>query len=341
MFMRSEKLLIPLEKPASPDPNGASAIQELLGGKFGEMSTLNNYLHQSFGFKEKKKLKPFYDLVASITAEELGHVELITTAINLMLEGSVPEGEPVDAPLEDGKNLRNTQHNIVGGGGHLVMDSNFHFWTGEHVFSSGNLVSDLLHNFFLETGARMHKHRCYQMTTNQAARDVIGYLMVRGGVHQAAYAMALRKITGVEMTRMLPTPNIDDAKIPEARKWQEIGAHRQLYTFSDTDYADAAGVWSGPADWADGEPLEVIQGVPQYAADGPVIGECRSLFSPDYAPEEIYEIAAQLMQKAGISPLQPNDGLHSRFQGSVADSPGASAQPGRSNSATKPKAKKK
>jgi Mn-containing catalase len=341
MFMRSEKLLIPLEKPASPDPNGASAIQELLGGKFGEMSTLNNYLHQSFGFKEKKKLKPFYDLVASITAEELGHVELITTAINLMLEGSVPEGEPVEGGAEDGKNLRNTQHNIVGGGGHLVMDSNFHFWSGEHVFSSGNLVSDLLHNFFLETGARLHKHRCYQMTTNQAARDVIGYLMVRGGVHQAAYAMALRTLTGVEMTKMLPTPNIDDAKIPEARKWQEIGSHRKLYTFSETDYADAAGVWSGVADWADGEPLEVVQGVPEYAAEGPVVGECRSLFSPDYAPEEIYEIAAQLMQKAGISPLQPDDGLHSRFQGSVSDSPGASAQPGRKTAPDKHKAKKK
>jgi Mn-containing catalase len=340
MFMRSEKLLIPLEKPANPDPNGASAIQELLGGKFGEMSTLNNYLHQSFGFKEKKKLKPFYDLIASITAEELGHVELITTAINLMLEGSVPEGEPVDGPLEEGKNLRNTQHNIVGGGGHLVMDSNFHFWTGEHVFSSGNLVTDLLHNFFLETGARLHKHRCYQMTTNQAARDVVGYLMVRGGVHQAAYAMALRKITGVEMTRMLPTPNIDDAKIPEARKWQAIGAHRKLYTFSDTDYGDVAGVWSGPADWADGEALEVIQGVPEYAAEGPVIEECRSLFSPDYAPEEIYEIAAQLMKKAGVSPLQPEDGLHSRFQGSVPDSPGASAQPGRKTTPDKPKKKK-
>src|SRR3978361_1242688 len=180
MFTRSEKLLIPLEKPASPDPQGASAIQELLGGKFGEMSTLNNYLHQSFGFKEKKKLKPFYDLVASITAEELGHVELISTAINLMLEGSVPEGESVDAPAEAGKNYRNTQHNIVGGGGHLVMDSNMHWWSGEHVFSSGNLVSDLLHNFFLETGARLHKHRCYTMPSNQAARDVIGYLMVRG-----------------------------------------------------------------------------------------------------------------------------------------------------------------
>ena len=187
----------------------------------------------------------------------------------------------------------------------------------------------------------MHKHRCYQMTTNQAARDVIGYLMVRGGVHQAAYALALRKVTGVEVTKMLPTPNIDDAKIPEARKWQEIGSHRKLYTFSEQDYGDVSGVWSGPADWADGEPLEVIQGAPEYAAEGPVVGECRSIFSPDYAPEEIYEIAAKLMKSGGISPLQPGDGLHSRFQGSTPDSPGASAQEGRKTTETVTPAKKK
>ena len=27
--------------------DAAAAVQELLGGRFGEMSTLNNYLHQS------------------------------------------------------------------------------------------------------------------------------------------------------------------------------------------------------------------------------------------------------------------------------------------------------
>ena len=103
----------------------------------------------------------------------------------------------------------------------------------------------------------------------------------------AAYALALRKITGVEVTKMLPTPNIGDAKSPETRKCQAIGSHRKLYTFSETDYGDVAGVWSGPADWADDEPLEVIAGAPEYAAEGLVIGECRS---PDYAPKEVYEI---------------------------------------------------
>ncbi len=69
LFKRIDKLLIDLPRPKHPDANAAAAVQELLGGKFGEMSTLNNYMFQSFGFRNKKKLKPFYSLVASITAE--------------------------------------------------------------------------------------------------------------------------------------------------------------------------------------------------------------------------------------------------------------------------------
>jgi Mn-containing catalase len=74
MFLRVDKLQIELPPPAQQDPNAAAALQELLGGKYGEMSTLNNYLFQSFDFRSKSKLRPFYSLVAAITAEELGHV---------------------------------------------------------------------------------------------------------------------------------------------------------------------------------------------------------------------------------------------------------------------------
>lgn len=35
------------------------------GGKYGEMSTLGNYLFQSFNFRSKNKLRPFYSLVAA------------------------------------------------------------------------------------------------------------------------------------------------------------------------------------------------------------------------------------------------------------------------------------
>ena len=53
MFKRVDRLAIELPISNNPDPNGASAVQELLGGKFGEMSTLNNYMFQSFNFRGK------------------------------------------------------------------------------------------------------------------------------------------------------------------------------------------------------------------------------------------------------------------------------------------------
>ena len=84
MFLRIDKLQTELPAPKKADPNAAAALQELLGGKYGEMSTLGNYLFQSFNFRSKSKLRPFYSLVASITAEELGHVELVSNGVAML-----------------------------------------------------------------------------------------------------------------------------------------------------------------------------------------------------------------------------------------------------------------
>jgi Mn-containing catalase len=54
MFMRVDKLLIELPTPKKQDPNAGAALQELLGGKYGEMSTLNNYMYQSFNFRSSQ-----------------------------------------------------------------------------------------------------------------------------------------------------------------------------------------------------------------------------------------------------------------------------------------------
>jgi Mn-containing catalase len=284
-----------LEKPSKPDPDGAKAVQELLGGRFGEMSTLNNYLHQSFAFRERKKLAPYHQLVSSITAEELGHVELVSTTINMLLEDAPKQSDPTSAPMEHLKDKGLTGHFIAGGPGHLVADSRGLPWNGDYVFNSGNLVADMLHNFFLETGARMHKHRVYQLTSNETARKMIGYLMVRGGVHQAAYGRALEELTGVQMTKFLPLPNLDDMKIPEARKWMEKGEHTRLYTWGP-DYQSLPAVWNGNAHWADGRRLEVIDGIPK---GGPMPDAAASpvQFSPDYDPSEMYDMVSKLVRR--------------------------------------------
>jgi Mn-containing catalase len=296
MFLRIDRLQIELPASTKFDPNAASAVQELLGGRFGEMSTLNNYLHQSVAFRQKEKLRPFYELVASITAEEVGHVELVAATINALLDQAPNSDDPEAAPYESVKDARFAHHFIQGGPGHTVADSHGAPWSGDYVFNSGNLVLDLLHNFFLECGARTHKARVYEMTSNETARTMIGYLLVRGGVHQAAYALALERVTGVQMSKMLPLPKIDNAKFEHTRRWEEKGEHTKLYSFSPSDYTNTSGVWSGNADWADGAPLQVVPGHPE-GAPAPEGSASLAGFAPEYMPEEVFDIATRLMRK--------------------------------------------
>ncbi len=298
LIKRYNKLLIDLPKPDHPDANAAAAVQELLGGKFGEMSTLNNYMYQSFNFRNKKKLKPFYDLVASITAEEFGHVELVSNTINLMIQGTTFPADPDITPMQAAKDKRNTYHFIQTAQTSYPMDSMGAPWKGEYVFNSGNLILDLLHNFFLECGARTHKMRVYEMTDHPVAREMIGYLLVRGGVHVVAYAKALEIATGVDMTKLVPIPNLENKSFDYARKFEEQGVHRKLYTFSDKDYKDIDKIWKGNHP-EDGKPLEVIRGMPE-GAPVPDFPEIPEEFAPGISYEDYLEIAKRLQRSAGL-----------------------------------------
>src|SRR6188508_3741839 len=91
MILRIDRLATQLPPPSDPDPAGAAAVQELMGGRFGEMSTLMNYTFQSFNFRERQGARPFYELLSNIAAEEFGHIELVAAAINTMLTGATAE----------------------------------------------------------------------------------------------------------------------------------------------------------------------------------------------------------------------------------------------------------
>ena len=49
MILRIDRLAIELPMPAHPSPNSASAVQELLGGKFGEMWAIWTGTHPEDG----------------------------------------------------------------------------------------------------------------------------------------------------------------------------------------------------------------------------------------------------------------------------------------------------
>jgi Mn-containing catalase len=238
MFLRIDRLQTELPVPTKADPNAAAALQELLGGKFGEITTLNNYFFQSFNFRNKGKLKQFYSLVAAITAEEFGHVELVTNGVNLVARGPDIDLATYDvaaAPFTALRDARHTANYFMIGGAALPADSMGTPWNGSYVFTTGNIILDLLHNFFLENGARIHKLRVYETVNDPVSREVCGYLLIRGAVHAHAYVLALKHLTGVDMTKMLPVPNIPAEKFPEARRYLQEGSHCRLYTFSPDD----------------------------------------------------------------------------------------------------------
>ena len=303
MFMRIDKLQAELPETKTPNPNAANALQELLGGKYGEMSTLGNYMFQSFNFRNKSKLRPFYSLVSAIFAEELGHVELVSTGIAMLANG---QGDPKSnkdlskAPYEKMQDIAAPGSFLSYGGGAVPVNSNAMSWNVDMVTTTGNLIIDLLHNFHLECGARIHKLRVYETMTEPTGREVCGYLLVRGSVHAHAYALALKKMTGVAIEQMLPTPNINLDKIPECQKYLNEGSHRRLYRFSPNDYEEMSGIWGNGEVALPGDPpgeLEVVDGHPQGGKIPELLGNYGA-FAPNYAPEEMFEIASKLYKKS-------------------------------------------
>ncbi len=174
MFLRIDKLQIELPRPEEADPESAGVVQELLGGKFGEMSTLMNYTYQSFNMRGKSKIRPYYDLVANIAAEEMGHIELVANTVNLLQDQTEASTNGATPPLNFTGMTGNPDHFLNFGLGAIPGGAAGKAWTGENVFNTGNLKLDLLHNFFLESGARMGKIRVYEATQNPVAREMVG-----------------------------------------------------------------------------------------------------------------------------------------------------------------------
>jgi Mn-containing catalase len=301
--MRLDRLQAEIPPPSDPDPVGASVVQELLGGKFGEMSTFMNYTYQSFNFRNRQGARPFYDLVASIAAEEFGHIELVSTAINTMLTGAAKGKAGKRGALKGIKDTRNSQQFLAGGASAMVQDSMGKPWSGDYVNATGDLIGDLTHNFFLETGARNNKLKVYETVEHPAARALTGYLLVRGGVHQVAYARALENLTGAEMTKLFPSPRIPTDKIPECQPHIKRGEHLKLYRWSPEDFKELSAVFNGPHPET-GEELEVAEELHPEGALAYDLPPQPAVFAPGPEPGEIEEIAQKLREAAGL-PKEP------------------------------------
>lgn len=271
MYFHVQRLINDIEQD-EPDPAAANALQEGLGGQFGEMRTMMQYLFQAMNFRGPAA-KPYRDLIQGIGTEEISHVELIGTTISRLLDGSPQyngkKTDPLDTPgaggatpLKIALDTSNIHHYLVGAQGALPVDAAGNPWSGSYVYNSGNLTLDLLYNLMLESTGRLQKSRIYEMTENKTARSTIAYLIVRDQAHENAYAKALESL-GVDWKKTLPIPKTNAEQFPEVKKLVDLGLQSKQYTFDLAGQSEAGRIFQGASPSNDGTNLEAKEQAPE------------------------------------------------------------------------------
>jgi Mn-containing catalase len=277
MFLSVKRIPHPLPPADKPNPKAAQALQEGLGGQFGEMRTMMQYFFQNMNFRGDAK--PYQDLLRSIATEEMAHVEQITNTINILLEGaSENSSEPDELPLSVALDSPNIHHFLVAGQSARPVDAAGNPWSATYVYDSGNLVLNMIYNLMLECTGRLQKCRLYQMSNDKAFRSTVSYLIVRDLVHEKVFAKALETL-GVNWGKSLPVPRFDTSKMPEVRDLEGKNLHNQMWTFTnkgETSLLDK--IFKGKSPFDDGGTLEVIEGFPK-GVDIPSLPDAPQEFS--------------------------------------------------------------
>ncbi|NRP75480.1 putative manganese catalase [Ensifer psoraleae] len=163
----------------TPDPLFARALQQAIGGVEGEIRVAMQYFFQACGARGNTK---FRDLLMNTAAEELGHIEMLATAVALNLEGaplSIREevaGDPVGGAVLGGINLKNL---LSSGLAAMPVDSDGVPFDMSHIYASGNIAADMTANVTAEATGRVLAVRLYGMTNDPGMKDMLSFLIAR------------------------------------------------------------------------------------------------------------------------------------------------------------------
>lgn len=215
MFYHKKRLQY-FTKPEKPDPVYAKQLQELIGGPFGEMTVMMQYLTQGWNCRGPAKYK---DMLLDIGTEEIGHVEMLANLIAHLVDkapASVQEDAAKD-PIVEGilggakaedviTATMNPKHAIVTGGGATLSDSNGYPWNGNYATASGNLLADFYSNVQAEAQGRLQAVRLYEMANDPGVKDTLSYMIARDTMHQNQWLAAIEELKS-DGLEGLPVPS--------------------------------------------------------------------------------------------------------------------------------------
>ncbi len=180
-MFKHEKTLLHECKVERPNPQYAVLLQEQLGGGNGELKAAMQYIAQSFRVKDPE----IKDLFLDIGAEELSHMEMVGTLINLL------NGHDVDYQQVGAGEIQS--HVLLGLNPGLINSSGYS-WTGDYVTVTGDLCADLLSNIASEQRAKVVYEYLYRQINDKYVRETIDFLLNREEAHNAMFREAFNKV---------------------------------------------------------------------------------------------------------------------------------------------------
>ena len=179
MFYHDTKLAFPV-RVEQPNPLFAKMLQQAIGGVEGEIRVMMQYMFQAFGSRGPVKYR---NMLLSTGTEEIGHVEMLATAVALNLEGAPTKlqeemaADPIAGAIMNGHNLNDLlpRQLLSGGLAATAEDANGTPFNASHVYASGNLAADMYCNVCAESTGRVLATRLYEMTPDPGMKEMLSF----------------------------------------------------------------------------------------------------------------------------------------------------------------------
>jgi Mn-containing catalase len=272
-----------------PNPVFARMLQQAIGGPEGEMRVMNQYLFQAWGARGDTKYR---DMLLHTGTEEIGHIEVLATAVAMNLDGMPSEKiddvvtNPLVAARMGGVEPR---HFLSGGLAAMPSDANGVPFNAACIDVAGNMTANMRANVAAEAVGRTLAARLRELTDDPGMKDMLSFLIARDTMHQQQWLAAIEEL-GTTNTSA-PEDVLDE------------GEYKQ-YAYSFFGHADAP--MDPAARWLTGPSLDG-KGEFGFADPAPRLGQEPQLAA---APQSVH---------AGLDATRTNGGGNGGMMGKVKD----------------------
>jgi Mn-containing catalase len=273
MYYHDKRLQYPVTVDKR-DPRFARMLQQAIGGVEGEIRVCMQYFFQAWG--NRAPTTKYRDMLLHTATEEIGHIEMLATAVALNLEtapaslqeegaadgivGAVMGGGSAKASIEGliHKNL------LSGGLAAMPIDSDGVPFNMSHIYASGNVSADMYCNVAAESTGRVLAVRLFNAAEDEGMKKMLHYMIARDTMHQQQWLAVLEELGGPSAN--LPVPN----SFPQE---QEDQANNYNFYATAVDGSVPEGRWtSGPSIDGRGD-FTVFQNKP--LGEEPILGPAR------------------------------------------------------------------